>query len=242
MTKLLKNEDTPALPITKPSRSLSKGRLAFTGSFRKLNARIAEKPAAEREIVASQPPAKKMSASPNLIIRQASPIELPAGARSDNRWASQTELLRNVRASSVPIIPVIPRRNARWALLNQPAVDRSMLLCHRCLSMDTRTGRDRSVPNQRYLPTPSSKQQRELHEAFRTLQGFRVPKIRCRVETHDLAGNLAGIALGFERRKPANAAHACHGISPEFLRSQPVRSDDTDPGNNHTTILWNSTR
>src|SRR5947199_10515898 len=64
--------------ITKPSRSRSNGREARSGSsLRLLSALIAENPARPISTMdASEPPATKMSASPNLIIRQASPMAL----------------------------------------------------------------------------------------------------------------------------------------------------------------------
>ena len=53
-------------PATKPSRSLSKGRLAFSGaSFRSDMARAAQKPPMPSGVmVASQPPATITSAMP----------------------------------------------------------------------------------------------------------------------------------------------------------------------------------
>src|SRR6266513_6355312 len=64
--------------MTNPSRSRSNGREARSGlSLRVLRAFMAENPA--RPIAtteASEPPARKISASPNLIIRQDSPIAL----------------------------------------------------------------------------------------------------------------------------------------------------------------------
>src|SRR3954452_2204727 len=64
--------------MTKQSRSRSNGREARCGSsFRVLNAFIAEKPARPIGIIeASEPPARKMSASPNLIMRHDSPMAL----------------------------------------------------------------------------------------------------------------------------------------------------------------------
>src|SRR5256714_4786651 len=64
--------------MTKPSRSRSNGRDARCGSsFRVLSAFIAEKPARPIGMIdASAPPARKMSASPNLIMRHDSPIAL----------------------------------------------------------------------------------------------------------------------------------------------------------------------
>ena len=63
-------------PITNPSRSASKGRLARSGSsLRVLSAFMLAKP--ERpigRIEASAPPQMKPSASPNLMMRQASPM------------------------------------------------------------------------------------------------------------------------------------------------------------------------
>ena len=63
--------------MTKPSRSRSNGREAFSGESLKLveSALQAEKPAMPiRLIVASQPPATMTSASPSAIRRDASPI------------------------------------------------------------------------------------------------------------------------------------------------------------------------
>src|SRR3982751_14111 len=64
--------------MTNPSRSRSNGRDARAGSsFRILSAFIAENPANPiGTIEASDPPARKMSASPNLIMRHDSPIAL----------------------------------------------------------------------------------------------------------------------------------------------------------------------
>src|SRR5205085_3671330 len=64
--------------ITKPSRSRSNGLDARSGSsLRVLSAFIAENPARPiGTIDASDPPARKMSASPNLIMRHDSPIAL----------------------------------------------------------------------------------------------------------------------------------------------------------------------
>ncbi len=68
---------TPApSPMTKPSRPVSKGREAADGSsLRVLRAFIFPNPARPiGRIAASEPPAMKASASPNLIIRHASPM------------------------------------------------------------------------------------------------------------------------------------------------------------------------
>src|ERR1700731_2882237 len=64
--------------MTNPSRSRSNGREARSGSsLRVLNAFIAEKPARPIGTMdASEPPARKISASPNLIMRHDSPIAL----------------------------------------------------------------------------------------------------------------------------------------------------------------------
>src|SRR5436190_23883908 len=64
--------------MTKPSRSRSKGREARSGSsLRRLSAFMAENPARPiGTIAASEPPARKISASPNLIVRHDSPIAL----------------------------------------------------------------------------------------------------------------------------------------------------------------------
>ena len=76
---------TPAPSLsTKPSRSLSNGRLARSGSsLRLLSAFIAsnpEMPSATAD--ASLPPATNASASPNLMIRHASPMALLAVAQA----------------------------------------------------------------------------------------------------------------------------------------------------------------
>src|ERR1700687_5852393 len=64
--------------MTKPSRSRSNGREARSGSsLRVLSPLMAEKPASpSATIEASEPPARKTSASPNLIIRHDSPMAL----------------------------------------------------------------------------------------------------------------------------------------------------------------------
>src|SRR5207302_6458577 len=64
--------------MTKPSRSRSHGREARSGSsFRVLKAFIAPNPARPMGMIAaSEPPARKTSASPNLIIRHDSPMAL----------------------------------------------------------------------------------------------------------------------------------------------------------------------
>ena len=64
--------------MTKPSRSRSHGRDARAGSsLRVLSAFIAENPARPMGMIeASEPPARKISASPNLIMRHDSPIAL----------------------------------------------------------------------------------------------------------------------------------------------------------------------
>src|SRR2546423_8327691 len=64
--------------MTKPSRSRSNGREArFGSSFRVLRAFIEENPASPIGMIdASAPPARKMSASPNLIMRHDSPMAL----------------------------------------------------------------------------------------------------------------------------------------------------------------------
>src|SRR5204863_8663062 len=70
---------TPAPSLmTKPSRSRSNGRDARSGaSLRVLSAFIAENPARPiGTIEATEPPARKISASPNLMIRQDSPMAL----------------------------------------------------------------------------------------------------------------------------------------------------------------------
>src|SRR5688500_16067136 len=61
-----------------PSRSRSNGREALSGSsLRVLSAVMDENPARPIGIIdASEPPARKMSASPNLIMRHDSPIAL----------------------------------------------------------------------------------------------------------------------------------------------------------------------
>ena len=62
-------------PITKPSRSLSKGREAFSGSsLRVESARIAQKPPTPSGVIAaSEPPAIMTSASPRWMRRKESP-------------------------------------------------------------------------------------------------------------------------------------------------------------------------
>src|ERR1700745_2448468 len=64
--------------MTKPSRSRSNGREARSGlSLRVLSAFMAENPAKPISTMdASEPPARKISASPDLIIRQDSPMAL----------------------------------------------------------------------------------------------------------------------------------------------------------------------
>src|SRR4051812_42471382 len=64
--------------MTKPSRSRSHGREARSGSsLRVLRAFMAAKePIPIGIMAASEPPARKISASPNLIMRHDSPIEL----------------------------------------------------------------------------------------------------------------------------------------------------------------------
>src|SRR4029450_11440925 len=64
--------------MTNPRRSRWNGREARSGSsLRRLRAFIAENPARPiATIEASEPPARKMSASPNLMARQDSPIAL----------------------------------------------------------------------------------------------------------------------------------------------------------------------
>src|SRR5436853_7710417 len=70
--------------MTKPSRSRSNGREARSGSsLRLLSAFMAENPARPiGQIAASDPPARKISASPNLIMRQDSPIALAEVAQA----------------------------------------------------------------------------------------------------------------------------------------------------------------
>src|SRR6266850_881027 len=64
--------------MTNPSRSRSKGREARSGSsLRVLSALMAENPARPTATMeASEPPARKMSASPNLMMRHDSPMAL----------------------------------------------------------------------------------------------------------------------------------------------------------------------
>src|SRR5881227_2760586 len=64
--------------MTNPSRSRSNGREARSGSsLRVLSAFMAENPARPiATIEASDPPARKISASPNLMVRQDSPMAL----------------------------------------------------------------------------------------------------------------------------------------------------------------------
>src|ERR1700676_5618466 len=64
--------------MTKPSRSRSNGREARSGSsLRRLKAFMAPNPARPIETIeASEPPARKASASPNLIMRHDSPMAL----------------------------------------------------------------------------------------------------------------------------------------------------------------------
>ena len=71
-------------PMTNPSRSLSNGREAFSGSsLRKLIARIEVKPAIPTGTTqASLPPVTMTSASPNLMMRQASPMQWFAVAQA----------------------------------------------------------------------------------------------------------------------------------------------------------------
>ena len=63
--------------MTNPSRSLSKGRLALSGSSLRLDsARMAANPPTESGVTAaSDPPAMITSASPCMIMRTESPIE-----------------------------------------------------------------------------------------------------------------------------------------------------------------------
>src|SRR5690349_4044281 len=63
-------------PITKPSRSLSNGRLAFSGSLLRVeSAFITEKPPNDSGVIdASAPPAMQASVSPYLTDLYASPI------------------------------------------------------------------------------------------------------------------------------------------------------------------------
>src|ERR1700730_9173717 len=64
--------------MTNPSRSRSNGGDARSGSsLRVLSAFMAENPARPTATIeASEPPAKKMSASPNFMMRQDSPMAL----------------------------------------------------------------------------------------------------------------------------------------------------------------------
>ena len=72
-------------PITKPSRSLSKGREAFSGSsFRNDRALRAQKPASPRGVtVASVPPVRITSASPYWIVLNANPMAWDAEAQAE---------------------------------------------------------------------------------------------------------------------------------------------------------------
>src|SRR4029077_4561835 len=104
--------------MMKPSRSLSNGRLAFSGSsLRKLKAFIAEKPATPSGgIVASHPPARKISASPYLIGRQASPSEWPpvAHAETMQMLGPFKSKARETRAlAAFPIMLVIANGESR---------------------------------------------------------------------------------------------------------------------------------
>ena len=71
-------------PMTKPSRSLSKGRLARVGSsLRVESARMAANPPTAMEVTAaSLPPAIMASASPCRIMRTESPMELALVAQA----------------------------------------------------------------------------------------------------------------------------------------------------------------
>ena len=71
-------------PMTKPSRSLSNGRLARVGSsLRVESARMAANPPTERGVTeASAPPAMMASASPCMIMRTESPIALALVAQA----------------------------------------------------------------------------------------------------------------------------------------------------------------
>ena len=130
---------TPApSPITKPSLFLSKGRLASSGSaFRKLNAFMAAKPAtASGVIVASHPPARKTSASPHLIARQASPTELLAVAHavtkqilgprklsaSETRALAAFPIMQMIAKGEIREGPCSMRRRASLSVLSRPPI------------------------------------------------------------------------------------------------------------------------
>src|SRR5438093_4231877 len=89
--------------MTNPSRSRSNGRDARSGSpLRMLRAFMAENPARPiATIDASEPPARKISASPNLIIRQDSPIAL-----FDVAQAVTMHMLGPLRSYSIEISPL----------------------------------------------------------------------------------------------------------------------------------------
>jgi len=84
MFELFDDDHAGASPMTKPSRSRSNGREAR--SVRRsalLSAFIEENPARPIGMIeASAPPARKMSASPNLMMRHDSPIALFEGAHA----------------------------------------------------------------------------------------------------------------------------------------------------------------
>src|SRR6266545_5025737 len=89
--------------MTNPSRSRSKGREARSGSsLRRLRAFMAENPPSPiATIPASQPPARKISASPNLMVRQDSPIAL-----FDVAQAVTMHMLGPRRSNSIEMSPL----------------------------------------------------------------------------------------------------------------------------------------
>ena len=87
---------------------------------------MAAKPAtASGVIVASHPPARKTSASPHLIARQASPTELLAVAHAVTKEILGPRKLSSIETRALAAFPIMhgdcERGDARGSLLNETA-------------------------------------------------------------------------------------------------------------------------
>ena len=165
---------------------------------------------------------RKMSASPNLIVRQASPTELAPvaqavtmqilGPRRPNSWET-------FALAALPIIPVMANGEIREAPFSTRRCPDLSILSSPPMPVPTeiRSDRDQCVQDRcQRLPKPSWSSHGKLREAFRTLDRLPILEIKRRVKANYFPGDFAWIFASVEGRESAYAADAIHGVAPEF--------------------------
>ena len=230
-------------PTTKPSRSLSQGRLAWVGSsLRVERARMAAKPPTPMGVMAaSVPPAIMASASPRWMMRKASPME----------WA---EVVQAVAVASFgPLAPYLMETWPAARLMMAPGMKKGEILrgppfeqavCSRSMTSNP------PMPEPMWTPTRSCVFGRDLeagvlHRLLRGgegevdeaahLPGFFFFDEEERVEVLDLGGEADGRTRRVEGLDLGHAAVASEQAFPDFGGGFADPADQAEAGDDDAT-------